>query len=35
MIDQLGDPDKILHTYTHILPNFLNAAVNQTEMATL
>jgi hypothetical protein len=35
MIDQLGDPDKILRPYSHILPNFLNAAVNQTVMATL
>lgn len=29
MIDQLSDPDKILHTYQHILPNFLNNAVNK------
>lgn len=27
MIDHLNDPDKILHTYSHILPNFLNTAV--------
>ena len=27
MIAQLNDPDKILWTYTHILPNFLNIAV--------
>ena len=27
MITQLNDPDKILWTYTHILPNFLNIAV--------
>jgi len=33
MIDQLGDPDKILHTYSHILPNFLNNAVNRMELA--
>lgn len=26
MIDQLNDPDKILWTYSHILPNFLNIA---------
>jgi homoserine O-succinyltransferase/O-acetyltransferase len=29
MIEYLGDPDKILHTYQHILPNFLNNAVNK------
>jgi homoserine O-succinyltransferase len=28
MIDQLNDPGKILYTYSHILPNFLNAAVS-------
>lgn len=27
MIEQLNDPDKILWTYSHILPNFLNQAV--------
>jgi len=27
MIDHLDDPDKILFTYSHILPNFLNQAV--------
>jgi len=27
MVDQLNDPDKILYTYNHILPNFLNIAV--------
>ncbi len=27
MIDRLNDPDKILNTYSHILPNFLNQAV--------
>ena len=27
MLVQLGDPDKILMTYSHILPNFLNQAV--------
>jgi GMP synthase-like glutamine amidotransferase len=26
MIEQLGDPDKILNTYQHILPNFLHSA---------
>lgn len=33
MIDQLSDPDKILHTYSHILPNFLNNAVSKMELA--
>ncbi len=27
MIEQLNDPDKILWTYSHILPNFLNIAL--------
>ncbi len=27
MVDQLNDPDKISWTYSHILPNFLNIAV--------
>jgi GMP synthase-like glutamine amidotransferase len=26
MIEQLNDPDKIVHTYSHILPNFLKIA---------
>ncbi len=26
MVEQLGDPDKIMWTYAHILPNFLNLA---------
>ena len=29
MLEQLGDPDKIRWTYSHILPNFLNQAVEQ------
>lgn len=29
MMEQLNDPDKILYTYAHILPNFLNNAVAQ------
>ena len=29
MLEQLNDPDKIRFTYSHILPNFLNAAVEQ------
>ncbi len=32
MIEHLGDPDKILHTYEHILPNFLKNAVSKMEM---
>lgn len=28
MIEQLNDPDKISWTYSHILPNFLNIALN-------
>lgn len=27
MIDHLNDPDKIVFTYSHIIPNFLNAAI--------
>lgn len=29
MVEQLQDPDKIMWTYTHILPNFLNMAVGE------
>lgn len=32
MIDHLNDPDKIMYTYSHILPNFLNLAVNSQQM---
>jgi homoserine O-succinyltransferase/O-acetyltransferase len=32
MIDQLSDPDKILHTYSFVLPNFLNDAVKKMEL---
>lgn len=28
MMEQLEDPDKILWTYKHIVPNFLNIALN-------
>jgi hypothetical protein len=28
MIEHLNDPDKILWTYSHILPNFLDLSVN-------
>jgi GMP synthase-like glutamine amidotransferase len=31
MIEQLNDPDKILWTYSHVLPNFLNIAVEHLE----
>ena len=29
MIDHLNDPDKIVWTYSHIIPNFLSTAVDQ------
>ncbi len=31
MIDQLNDRDKIMYTYSHILPNFLNDAVERLQ----
>ena len=31
MVDQLNDPDKIMWTYSHILPNFLSQSVKQLE----
>ncbi len=31
MVEQLNDPDKIMWTYSHILPNFLNQAVNHLQ----
>lgn len=31
MIEQLNDPDKILWTYSHILPNFLNQAIEHLQ----
>jgi len=31
MIKHLDDPDKILLTYTHVIPNFLNLAVDQLQ----
>lgn len=31
MVEQLNDPDKIMWTYSHILPNFLNEAVKQLQ----
>lgn len=33
MVEHLNDPDKILYTYSHILPNFLNQAVNNLVVA--
>ena len=27
MVEQLNDPDKIMYTYTHVLPNFLDLAI--------
>lgn len=35
MIEHLNDPDKILYTYSHILPNFLRQSVEQLSLATL
>ena len=32
MIEHLNDPDKILWTYSHILPNFLNEAVEHLQL---
>ncbi len=32
MIDHLNDPDKIMMTHAHVLPNFLNSAIAQMEM---
>lgn len=31
MIEHLNDPDKILWTYAHIIPNFLNMAIGQLQ----
>ncbi len=33
MIDHLNDPDKILWTYSHIIPNFLNGALGVERVA--
>jgi homoserine O-succinyltransferase/O-acetyltransferase len=30
MIEHLNDPDKILWTYSHVIPNFLSSSVSQT-----
>ncbi|GAC1443188.1 MAG: hypothetical protein NVSMB63_11970 [Sediminibacterium sp.] len=32
MVEQLLDPDKIMWTYNHVLPNFLNTAVGEMVM---
>jgi hypothetical protein len=29
MIEHLNDPDKIMYTYAHVLPNFLQNSVNR------
>jgi hypothetical protein len=31
MIEQLNDPDKIMWTYAHVLPNFLSIAHKQLQ----
>jgi len=31
MIEHLNDPDKILLTYSHVIPNFLNIAIEQLQ----
>ena len=33
MIEQLNDPDKIMHTYSHILPNFLRISLDKLTLA--
>jgi GMP synthase-like glutamine amidotransferase len=33
MIEHLNDPDKIMFTYAHILPNFLTVAISQLQPA--
>ena len=35
MIEQLNDPDKILWTYAHVLPNFLNQSVEHLQAVEL
>lgn len=35
MIEQLNDPDKILWTYAHVLPNFLNQSVEHLQAVVL
>jgi len=31
MIEQLNDPDKILLTHNHVIPNFLRIAIDQLQ----
>ncbi|HEX5654126.1 MAG TPA: GMP synthase [Chitinophagaceae bacterium] len=33
MLEHLDDPDKIMWTHSHILPNFLDQAINKLELA--
>lgn len=33
MVEQLQDPEKIMWTYKHVLPNFLNLAVGETVLS--
>ena len=33
MLQHLEDPDKILWTYSHVLPNFLNQSIGLLEEA--
>jgi len=35
MLEHLEDPDKILWTYAHVIPNFLNQSVEQLQEAVL
>ncbi|MBN8788859.1 MAG: GMP synthase [Terrimonas sp.] len=35
MIEQLNDPDKILWTYAHVLPNFLNHSIEHLQAVVL
>jgi GMP synthase-like glutamine amidotransferase len=35
MVEQLNDPDKIMWTYSHLLPNFLSNAVAQLQQAVV
>lgn len=35
MLEGLGDPDKIMFTYAHIIPNFLNTALQHLQPASV
>lgn len=35
MIEHLNDPDKIMHTYQHIIPNFLRVAVDSMQLVEI